>query len=444
MQALHVQQLQQILTPKLIQTATILQLSSTELEEYINNEIISNPLLEINEEVEKERIYEVISYRYPKYIKPDEGEKFDYEDYAKAQWSLSDFLHMQLALVPHLDKKTRTIGEYIIDTLDHNGYRTERASIIAEKLGYTHDEVMKAVNIIQELEPAGVSAKSLEECLILQLKRSGEYDKTFEKIINNHLNDVAANRIALIAKSCKISIDKAQDYCDIIRGFDPKPGSRYGKDPENRYIIPDCILTIDNSEFAVSFNDSLNSCLQISPYYDRLKLEAKDSKETLDYLEERMQSALNLIKDLEQRKNTISNIANIIVNYQKDFFLRSQSLLKPMTLSDIAKLANVHESTVSRTVNGKYIQTPKGMFELKYFFGGGTLSLNGSRVSSNTIQNYLKQIISSEDSSHPFSDEELRMELSRQRGIVIARRTVSKYREELGIQSSSERVRKSL
>lgn len=441
MQVLQKQKQQQQLLPRLIQTATILQLNNIELEEYINNEILSNPLLEINEEVEKERIYDAISHRYPNNIKVDDGDEFNYEDYAQAHWTLSDILNVQLALVPRLDKKTRKIGEYIIDTLDHNGYRTERASIIAQKLGYTHDEVMKAINIIQELEPAGVSAKSLEECLLLQLKRSGEYNKTLEKIINNHLNDVAANRIALIAKSCKIDIEKAQECCDIIRTFDPKPGSRYGKVPENRYIVPDCYLTIDGNEPILTFNDSLSPRLQISPYYNRLKKEAGDNKETIDYLNERMESALDLLKGIEQRRATISNIAKEIVNYQKDFFTKGQAFLKPMTLADISKRAHVHESTVSRTVNGKYIQTPKGLYELKYFFGGGTIVLGGSQVSTSAIQQFIKKLVESEDPAHPLSDEKIKSELYRQKGVTIARRTVAKYRTELGIPSAAKRKR---
>lgn len=440
MQMLQKQKQQQKLLPQLIQTATILQQSNIELEEYINNEILSNPLLEINEEVEKDRIYDAISHRYPNNIKLDDGDEYNYEDYAQAQWTLADMLHVQLALVPRLDKTTRKIGEYIIDTLDHNGYRTERASVIAQKLGYTHDKVMEAISIIQELEPAGVSAKSLEECLLLQLKRSGEYNKTLEKIINNHLNDVAANKIALIAKSCKIDIEKAQEYCDIIRSFDPKPGSRYGK-VENRYILPDCYLTLHDKELVLTFNDSLSPKLQISPYYNRLKQEAGDHKETIEYLNERMQSALGLLKGIEQRKITITNIAKEIIDYQKEFFTKGQTFLKPMTLTDIAKRANVHESTVSRTVNGKYIQTPKGLFELKYFFGGGTIVLGGSQISTNTIQQCIKKLVKSEDPAHPLSDEKIKSELHRQNGITIARRTVAKYRTELGIPSASKRKR---
>jgi len=429
------------LTPELIQTIKILQLNATDLKSYVEEELLSNPLLEVNEEMEKERVYDALSHRFSNNTYVDDGDDYDYEDFVKAQWSLSDFLHMQLAMVPKLSKKTRFIAEYIIDTLDDNGYRTERATEIAEKLEFTHDEVMEAVRVVQELEPAGVSAKNLEECLRLQLIRIGEYDEIFQNIIEKHLEDLGANRIALIAKDNGIEIDECQEYCDIVRGLSPKPGKRYGKGEENRYITPDCYLDNVDGEYFITINQGDIPSLQISSYYSRLKNEADGDKETLNYLKERVDSAMWLMKGIDQRRQTIQNVAEAIVSYQKDFFEKGKRFLRPMTLSDIASQLGIHESTVSRTVNGKYIQTPRGLFELKYFFAGGTMSLTGEEMSSSLIKDHIEAIVKEEDPKHPYSDEKIKALLEEKHGVSLARRTIAKYRDQLGIPGTSKRKR---
>ncbi len=429
------------LTPELIQTIKILQLNAVDLKSYVEEELLSNPLLEINEEIEKERVYDALSHRFANQHYVDDGDEYDYEDFVKAQWSLSDFLHMQLAMVPGLEKKTRDIAEYIIDTLDDNGYRTERATEIAAKLGFTHDEVMNAIKVIQGLEPAGVSAKSLEECLRLQLDRLGEHNEIFECIISKHLEDLAANRISLIAKDCEIEIDECQEYCDIVRSLDPKPGKRYGKGDENRYITPDCYLDNVEGEFYVSVNEGDIPRLQMSNYYTRMKQEALGDEATMSYLKEKVDSAMWLMKGIDQRRQTIQNVAEAIVDFQREFFEKGKSYLRPMTLADIASRVDVHESTVSRTVNGKYIQTPRGLFELKYFFGGGTVTLAGEEMSSSLVKDKIEEIVKSEDPKHPYSDEKIKALLEEKYKVSIARRTVAKYREQLGILGTSKRKR---
>lgn len=428
------------LSPEIIQKITILQLNTFELESYVEEELLSNPLLEICEAVDKERSYDLLSYRLPGSFHPDDEEK-NYEDFVKAQWSLSDFLQMQFQLVPGTSSAQKKIGKYIIDSLDDNGYRTERATLIAQKLGYSHDAVMETIKIIQGLEPPGIAAKSLEESLILQLERLGERDEIFDRIVNDHLHDLAANRLAVIAKDCGIALDKTQEYCDIIRGLNPKPGRAYGKNDDNRYITPDCYLDIVDGEYIISINEGNSPMLSISSYYQKLKNAAGCDADTLAYLEERMNSAMWLIKGIEQRRNTIISIAGSITRYQHDFFERGKNCLRPMTLAVIAEDVGVHESTVSRTVNGKYIQTPRGLFELKYFFGGGTMSSSGDQVVADNIREYIKDIIGSEDQSHPYSDETIRAMLSEKHGIDIARRTIAKYRDQLGILSISKRRR---
>lgn len=441
LQKLELNQVQNLrLTPELIQSITILQLNKLELESYIYEELLSNPLLEINEEIETERVYDVLSHRYGINIRPDEGDDNELEETTQAQLSLFDFLTMQFHMVSGLTKKQEKIGEYIIDSLDDNGYRTERATEIAAKLNCSHDEVIDIIKIIQDLEPPGVAAKSLEESLILQLKRLGEYDEIFDEIVNNHLEDIASNRMPYIANACGIEVDLAQEYCDIIRGLNPKPGKLYGKCNDS-YIVPDCYLEIVGGKMVVTINEDSSPALKISPYCSRLKKEALNDPETLAYLEERLNSAMWLIKGIEHRKENIRNIAESIVEFQKDFFEKGKRFLRPMTLSDIADQVGVHESTVSRTINGKYIQTPRGLFELKYFFSGGYVSDAGEYIAKDNIREYIKQIINTEDPSDPYIDEKIKEILSQKYGVEIARRTISKYREQLNIPGAANRKR---
>lgn len=427
------------LAQKLIQSITILQLGSFELGTYIEEELLSNPLLEINEEIERERVYDSISHR-DLLTKLVDKEDSKFEANIKAQWSLSDFLQMQFQLVPGTTKEQQQIGKYIIDSLDENGYRTERATLIGQKLGFSHDEVIDTIKIIQGLEPAGIAAKSLEESLILQLIRLGEYNEIFDKIINEHLEDLAANRIALIAKKCEIELDEAQEYCDIVRNLNPKPGRAYGKH-DNAYIRPDCFLVKSGDDYIVYINEEDLLLLKLSPYYSKLKAEAQGDEETMAYLEERFNSAMSLINCIEQRKQTIKNVAEAIVKYQRDFFDQGNLFLKPMTFTDIASALGIHESTVSRTVNGKYIQTPRGLYELRFFFGGGTVTEKGEQMSSNQVRSLIKKIIADEDPKRPYSDEKIRDVLMEKYGIEIARRTIAKYRDQMGILGASKRRR---
>lgn len=441
------------LTPELVQSIKILQQNSVELENYIQEELMSNPMLELADnqpdfsreekdnrfdwtEHAKERSYDDRSSR--RLTESEKGD-YNYEQFVKARYSLYDFLHMQLALIPGLDPKTRKIAEYIIDSLNPWGYRTERATEIAVKLDCEHDEVMKAIHVVQSLEPAGVGAKSLQEALMLQLKRMGEYNEVFADIITNHLQNIANNRIQMIAKALNLSLDETNEYCDELRSLDPKPGVRYGKNDENSYIKPDVYVKEDRGKYLVFTNEKITPLLNTSPYYEKLLAEAAGDQEATEYIKSKMNSAVWLIKGIDQRRRTIQRVAEAIVAHQQDFFKMGSSALRPMTLSDIAEELDIHESTVSRAVNGKYMQTPRGLFEMKYFFSGSVSGSTGDDMSQEAARQAIKEIVANEDPKKPLSDEKIKEKLYTEHKIDIARRTVAKYREQLGIPGTSKR-----
>lgn len=441
------------LTPELVQSIKILQQNSVELENYIQEELMSNPMLELSDnqpdfsredkdnrfdwtEHAKERSYDDLSSR--RLTESEKGD-YNYEQFVKARYSLYDFLHMQLTLIPGLDPKTRKIAEYIIDSLNPWGYRTERATEIAVKLDCEHDEVMKAIHVVQSLEPAGVGAKSLQEALMLQLKRMGEYNEVFADIITNHLQNIANNRIQMIAKALNLSLDETNEYCDELRSLDPKPGVRYGKNDENSYIKPDVYVKEDRGKYLIFANEKITPLLNTSPYYEKLLAEAAGDEETTEYIKSKMNSAVWLIKGIDQRRRTIQKVAEAIVAHQQDFFKKGSSALRPMTLSDIAEELDIHESTVSRAVNGKYMQTPRGLFEMKYFFSGSVSGSTGDDMSQEAARQAIKEIVANEDPKKPLSDEKIKEKLYTEHKIDIARRTVAKYREQLGIPGTSKR-----
>jgi RNA polymerase sigma-54 factor len=414
---------------------------------------MSNPMLELSDnqpdfsreekdnrfdwtEHAKERSYDDLSSR--RLTESEKGD-YNYEQFVKARYSLYDFLHMQLTLIPGLDPKTRKIAEYIIDSLNPWGYRTERATEIAVKLDCEHDEVMKAIHVVQSLEPAGVGAKSLQEALMLQLKRMGEYNEVFADIITNHLQNIANNRIQMIAKALNLSLDETNEYCDELRSLDPKPGVRYGKNDENSYIKPDVYVKEDRGKYLIFANEKITPLLNTSPYYEKLLAEAAGDEETTEYIKSKMNSAVWLIKGIDQRRRTIQKVAEAIVAHQQDFFKKGSSALRPMTLSDIAEELDIHESTVSRAVNGKYMQTPRGLFEMKFFFSGSVSGSTGDDMSQEAARQAIKEIVANEDPKKPLSDEKIKEKLYTEHKIDIARRTVAKYREQLGIPGTSKR-----
>ncbi|MFQ8602269.1 MAG: RNA polymerase factor sigma-54, partial [Anaerovoracaceae bacterium] len=278
------------------------------------------------------------------------------------------------------------------------------------------------------------------ECLLIQLKMRGQLTEIFERVVREHLEDLAENRLSVIAKDMGISTADVQNMSDVIRSLEPKPGRQFASQIETKYIVPDVIVEKVDDDYVVNINDSSTPHLMVSSYYRSLLNSAESDDKLSKYLSDRINSALWLIKSIEQRKQTIYNVVTAVVKYQKEFFDKGSKFLKTLTLKDIAEEVGIHESTVSRSINGKYMQSPRGVFEIKYFFSAGVVGSRGEGISSNSIKEFIREIVDREDPKAPYSDQDM-SELLKEKGINISRRTVAKYRDEMNILSSSKRKR---
>lgn len=445
-----------IMTPELRQAIQLLQYNSLELNDYISKEIQENPLLEmeppvievdtISKEVEKDpeidwkeylEKYDDISYR-PQIDK--NREEYNLEAFTSYDLSLREHLISQLTLT-RLNKEEYSIGEYIIQSLDDNGYLNIPLEDISSHLKESKEEVEKVLNIIQTFEPLGVGARSLEECLLIQLKNKDikEYG-LISRIIEHHLNDLAHNRLSKIAKDENVDLLDVQRACDFIKTLEPKPGRSFqGNYEDVKYVVADASIIVLDGEYVIQINDVTGPRLNINNFYKNLLKEGGD-KETTEYLSNKLNSAMWIIKSIEQRRQTIYKVIQSILKFQISFFKEGDKSLVPLTLKDVADDIEMHESTISRATNGKYVQTPRGLFELKYFFTTGLSNVVGEDVSSTSIKSTIKDIIGSEDTKKPLSDQKI-ADLLKSQGNTISRRTVAKYRDELGILSSTMRRR---
>ncbi|MBR6472369.1 MAG: RNA polymerase factor sigma-54, partial [Firmicutes bacterium] len=393
------------MTPELIQAIQILQFNSQELEEFVSKELIENPLLELDtfeqrresmrdkerepencksEELMKkeaeqadfdlrekvvEAEYDDISYRQWEHrVSNDDVVPFD--QYTSKEETLQDYLLTQLTFSDLKDCQ-RKIGRYLVEAIDENGYLTVDTQDVAEMFNVKKCAVDNILGVIQTFEPVGVGARNLEECLLIQLKAKDLLDDGIEYIIRHHLPDLGENRIQQISKSTGLTVSQVQMVADLIRTLDPKPGRAYSSGESVRYVVPDIIVEKEDDGYEIMTNDGNVPHLMVSAFYVNLAKTHKEDEEVQKYLSDRYNSALWLIKSIEQRKQTIYKVAKAVIDQQKDFLDKGEKYLKPMTLKQIAEVVGVHESTVSRSINGKYIQTPRGVFEIKYFFSSG-------------------------------------------------------------------------
>ncbi|QHI73137.1 RNA polymerase factor sigma-54 [Aminipila terrae] len=466
-----------VMTPELIQAIQILQFNTQDLDNYVQEQLLVNPVLEqanhsdpgeISENTEnanglsertreldsatlgsnelssnewaehiKEREYDDISYKQGEYSKDDK--EYSFEQFVTSDVTLSEHLMFQLQFAP-IKQNYRTIGKYIIESLDDNGYMTLTVEEIARALNVTEEKVNTVLSAIQGFDPAGVAAKDLKECLLIQLENRNEADETVKRVINGYLEDIAANRLATIAKELGITVQEVQEISDLIRSLEPKPGRQFASQVTTRYIVPDIIVEKVNGEYVVTVNESSTPKLMVSSYYEKVLQESHNDPNLTKFLSGRLNSAIWLIRSIEQRKQTIYNVVSAVVKYQQEFFDKGSKYLKTLTLKQIAEEVGIHESTVSRSINGKYMQSPRGVYEIKYFFTSGVTGNQGEGISSQSIKTFIKEIVSGEDSKAPYSDQDM-VRLLGEKGIEISRRTVAKYRDELNILSSSKRKR---
>ena len=340
----------------------------------------------------------------------------------------------------NISEYSKSICNYIIENIDSRGYLDISSETIAKELKINKSCVDDAVEIIQSLEPAGIGAANLRECLKLQIYRKGIEDECLYRIIDDYLELLEENKFNIIARELDIDVKKAQEYGDMIRALNPKPSSGFYTGEDVKYIVPDAYIKKINSEYFIVMNDELGPKLTINGVYKEI-LKNDSDKEAVEYIKEKLNSALFLIKSIEHRKTTIYKVLEKIIELQRDFFDYGEEHLKPMTLKEIADSLEVHESTVSRAIRDKFIYTDRGTIKIKDLFTTGISSKgSGEEVSTNIIKNSIKELIDGEDRKNPLSDQVI-CDILNKKSMNISRRTVAKYREELGIKSSKGRKR---
>ncbi len=463
---------QLVMTPQLQQAIKLLQLSRLELLENIHQELETNPLLEENpgegyedaeftgEEIEQPAAEKSISEVE---IVEKAREDFDWESYLDEynvstpvlmerdpnqespaydlhltrKTSLSDHLLWQLQL-SDLNPQEREIGILIIGNLNKDGYLDATLGEIAEMAGATVEDVEKVLTKVQKFDPLGVAARDLRECLLIQAQSLAAADGLVIQIIADHLQYLENKNYQGLVRALKRSPDEIKQAIDVILHLDPRPGRIYNEE-DVQYISPDIYITKVEDDFIITLNEDGMPKLRVSSYYkDALTDGSELSPGAKDYIQTKLRSAAWLIKSIHQRQRTIYKVAQSIVNFQREFFERGVAYLKPMVLRDVAEDVGMHESTISRVTTNKYMHTPQGIFELKYFFNNSIASFTGDLFASESVKERIRQIIHDEDQANPYSDNQIVLMLEKE-NINIARRTVAKYREMLGILSSSKR-----
>lgn len=451
------QQQKLLMTPELRQAIAILQMSTLELSEYISRELEENPFLDEKEgeesgDVDKNleledgtgRTEEWLELFHDRDIGLNTGEKAEdksFDNFLTRRPSLYEHLEFQLHMI-YQQPDDLIIGNFLIGSIDSNGYLVVDPAEVAKQLNVSQERVIEVLEMIQTFHPHGVGARDLSECLLLQLRHYGKESEIARAIIENHLTDMASGKINKIATHLGVSLQQVQEICDLIRTLDPRPGMQYGNSNEIKYILPDVFAEKVDGEYIVVINDFNFPRLTINNVYENILRQPNSfNRDARKYLEEKMGAAVWLIRSIEQRRMTLYKVARCIVDIQKDFLDNGVEYMKPLNLRQVADIVEVHESTVSRATTNKYIQTPQGLFELKYFFSTGVGACHGSqKISARSIKHMVEEMVAAEDQTNPLSDEAISA-LLKKKGIKISRRTVAKYRQELGILSTMARKR---
>jgi RNA polymerase sigma-54 factor len=373
----------------------------------------------------------------PHKISPQEEEKRQFMfDSLVAGTSLQEHL-LEQARTSDLPESQYPVAELIIGNLDDNGYLKATVEELASTSGLPATQIEEVLKIIQRLEPPGVGARNLRECLLLQLERRQQKETLEYKIIDQFFDALSKRRIPDIAKGTATELDDVQEALQRIKSLNPWPGRDFAPD-NDIYVVPEVFVTRSGDDYVISTDNDHIPHLRISNTYKDLMSQADASPEVRNYIREKIRAGKFLIKSLHQRQQTILNIAREIVNRQREFMEKGVSGLKPLTMSQVAQVVGVHETTVSRAVSGKYMQTPQGVFEMKYFFTSGIQTATGQGMSNTSVKEIIADIFKNEDTTQPLSDDDVAAKL-KDKGIVIARRTVAKYRGELNILPSNLR-----
>jgi RNA polymerase sigma-54 factor len=471
---------QLVMTPQLQQAIKLLQLSRMELVDMVQQELEENPVLEEGAETpdEKETVEETREVAEVEAGGEDAGEKIEeagddlaaikdidwqtylegyslgstagdiyeededrpsYENLLTRKSTLAEHLTWQLGLT-RLGDKDRGIAGEIIGNLDDDGYLHSSLEEIAGLAGVSEKRVEKVLLRIQDLDPPGIACRNLQESLIRQVQHLGMGGSIVERVLMEHIQELESRKYQVIAKQLGVPLDDVLGAAKVISQLDPRPGSSFGQD-DVHYIIPDIFVYKIGEEYVVVLNDEGLPNLKINSFYRNALTNGSNVDEKAgEYIQEKMRGALWLIKSIHQRQRTIYRVTKSIVKFQREFFDHGIEYLKPLVLRDVAEDIEMHESTISRVTTNKYVQTPQGLFELKYFFNSGISTTQGEAIASESVKSKIKDIVSGENPKKPFSDQKI-VEILKEHGIDIARRTVTKYREMLGVGSSTERKR---
>ncbi|ACI21859.1 RNA polymerase factor sigma-54 [Thermodesulfovibrio yellowstonii] len=444
------------LTPQLQLQLKLLQLPQLELSQYIQLELMENPILELDEETENIQENEVSSEEYEEpvavdklekimideyfaeraddgrdlgYFNPGVEEKPSFELFYSTTTDLWEHLLWQLRLSKAPDK-IRAVAEVVIGNIDEDGYLKATEEEIAKMSDTDNETVKQAIALVQEFDPAGVAARDIKECLILQIKALGLGDTLVQSFIEEHLEDIKKKKYENIAKRFGISIDEVIKSVKIIEKLEPRPGRNFSKTQVN-IPVPDVYVTKVEGEYQIILNDEGIPKLRLSKIYRELFTEKNLPVQEKKYLREKFKNAVELLRSIEQRNKTIYRVTESLVKFQKEFFDKGVSYVKPLNLKDIAQDLGLHESTISRVTSNKYLACEHGLFNFRFFFSNA-LSSNHGGISTTLVKDLIQKIINEENHTNPLSDKEISDMLKKQ-GIDIARRTVAKYREELKI-----------
>jgi RNA polymerase sigma-54 factor len=457
---------QLIMTPQLQQAIKLLQMSRLELQGTINQELMENPVLEevaeapdpniISESTAtQEETPPSIDDNWQDYVESYDSssssapiasrarssvdENFSLENIATKKESLYDHLIWQLRM-SGMDKKEEEFAERLIENISDDGYLQLNLNDVAKDFGFTYDQAEEVLLRIQEFDPIGVGARDIKECLLQQVRQLNYNDAKLIALIKNHLGDFEKKNYTAIAKKLDISIERVHELSKLILSLEPKPGRAFTQN-DIQYIMPDIYVVKIDNEYVVMLNDDGMPKLRISTYYKKMAHDKKNMLQAKDreYLNENIRKAVALIRSIQHRQKTIYKVTEAIVKKQFDFLEHGVSKLKPMILREIAEDVGMHESTISRVTTNKYVHTPQGIYELKFFFNNPVSSSSGGDdLASESVREHIRKLVQNEDVKKPLSDQQI-VELLKRENIEIARRTVAKYRDILGILPSSKR-----
>ncbi len=455
--------LKQTLAPQLIQSLKMLQMPILKLEQTLRHELSINPMLEEVEVLEQVESDDDVIKETEEKLDP-ELDKIDWDAYlgdeydgykAKSNYSseeesfektpvmqktLYDHLTEQLSFLK-LSEEDHLIGEYIIGNISPNGYLVVSVEDISTELDIPIENIDLILEKIQKFDPIGVGARNLQESLLIQLKEKGLEDSTAYRIVRDHVNDLDKKSMLQISRLMSVPFERVQQAMELIKTLSPTP-AHGGFDSSAAIIIPDLVVDKVGDEYVVFHNDKNTPQLRISAGYKQLLKKGNNtSKDTKKYVREKLEQARWLLNSINQRRSTMVRVMEAIIAEQREFFEKGPAFATPMIMEDIARIVEMNVATISRVSNGKYVQTPQGVFEIKYFFNTGIANEDGGETSKRHVKKQIEEIIAAEDLAHPFSDQEIFRKLQEEK-IKIARRTVTKYREELKILPARFRKRK--